>query len=252
MKKGHILWKKIFEMLIAMVVITGLWYILALFVKNNMLPTPWEAGKEFFTGFTSTIWIHFYISGYRVIMGLLMSAALAIPLGLFLGRQPAVDRYIAPIVYILYPIPKIVFLPLVFLLFGLGDFPKIFMIWLIVFFQILVTTRDAAKGVPLQNIYSMKSLGASEWQIYYHVIWPASLPKIMTSFRVSLGTAIAVLFFVESFATTEGLGYFIMDAWSTASYSQMFAGIIGMSILGLILYIVLDIMEARWCRWQSL
>jgi len=126
------------------------------------------------------------------------------------------------------------------------------MIGIIVFFQILVTTRDASKGVSIQNIYSMQSLGASKWQTYFHVIWPACLPKILTSLRISLGTAIAVLFFVESFATNEGLGYFIMDSWSMQSYSQMFAGIIGMSFLGLILYIILDVIEAKWRRWQLL
>jgi len=74
----------------------------------------------------------------------------------------------------------------------------------------------------------------------------------LTSLRISLGTAIAVLFFVESFATTEGLGYFIMDSWSRSEFSEMFAGIIGMSVLGLMLYILVDIIETRWCRWQNL
>lgn len=119
-------------------------------------------------------------------------------------------------------------------------------------FQILVTARDAAKGIPAQNVYSMTSLGAKKRHIYYHLVWPASLPKVLTALRISLGTAIAVLFFVESFATTEGLGYFIMDSWSRSDYSEMFAGIIGMSMLGLSLYILIDIIDAKWCRWQNL
>lgn len=251
MTSGKIL-KKSAEMFAAIVIITVLWYVLAVYVSNQMLPTPWEAVTEFIRLIKSTLWVHFYISTYRVILSLLLSLVVAVPLGLIIGREQILDRYISPVIYFLYPIPKIVFLPIVFLLFGLGDFPKIFMIGLIVTFQILVTTRDAAKGVPVQSIHSMTSLGASKWHIYYHVIWPACLPKIMTALRVSLGTAIAVLFFVESFATTEGLGYFIMDSWSTASYSQMFAGIIAMSILGLALYILVDIVEAKWCRWQKL
>lgn len=244
--------KKSAEIFLATFIIMAFWYILALFIKNNMLPTPWEAVKEFFSIFRSTLWVHFYISTYRVVVSILLSLLAAVPLGLVLGREERFDRYVSPVVYLVYPIPKIVFLPIVFLLFGLDDLPKIFMIGIIVFFQILVTTRDASKGVPVQNIYSMTSLGASRWQIYYHVIWPVCLPKIITSLRVSLGTAIAVLFFVESFATSEGLGYFIMDSWNTASYTQMFAGIIGMSVLGLILYIILDFIEAKLCRWQYL
>lgn len=251
MPKNSLL-KKSAEIFFATFIIMAFWYMLALFVKNNMLPTPWESIKEFFAIFRSTLWIHFAVSTYRVVVSILLSLIVAVPLGLVLGRDERLDRYVSPVVYLIYPIPKIVFLPIIFLLFGLDDLPKIFMIGIIVFFQILVTTRDASKGVPVQNIYSMTSLGATRWQIFYHVIWPACLPKIITSLRVSLGTAIAVLFFVESFATSEGLGYFIMDSWNTASYTQMFAGIIGMSVLGLILYIILDIIEAKWCRWQYL
>ncbi len=250
--KNNPFWKKTLEIFAATIVIMVFWYLLAIYVKNNILPTPQEAMKEFFMIFHGTLWEHFYISAYRVVVSIIAAMLLAVPLGLLLGREEQLDRYIAPVVYLVYPIPKIVFLPVVFLLMGLGNLPKIFMIGLIVFFQILVTTRDASKGVPVQNIHSMTSLGARKRQIYYHVVWPACLPKILTSLRISLGTAIAVLFFVESFATTEGLGYFIMDAWSMAAYSQMFAGIIGMSFLGLILYIVLDIIEAKWCRWQYL
>lgn len=252
MSRKNPLLKKSVDVFIATTVIMAFWYFLAIYVKNNMLPTPWAAMREFMSIFRSTILQHFYISGLRVVVSLLASTVIAVPLGLFLGREDKYDRYVSPVIYLLYPIPKIVFLPIVFLLFGLGNFPKIFMIGLIVFFQILVTTRDASKGVPVQNIYSMLSLGASRFQIYRHAVWPACLPKILTSLRISLGTAIAVLFFVESFATSEGLGYFIMDSWSTASYSQMFAGIMGMSFLGLILYIVLDIIESRWCKWQYL
>lgn len=244
--------KKSVEIFLATFIIMAFWYAMALFIKNNMLPTPWESVTEFFAIFRSTLWVHFYISTYRVVVSIVLSLLAAVPLGLVLGREERFDRYVSPVVYLIYPIPKIVFLPIVFLLFGLDDLPKIFMIGIIVFFQILVTTRDASKGVPVQNVYSMTSLGASKWQIYYHVIWPACLPKIITSLRVSLGTAIAVLFFVESFATSEGLGYFIMDSWNIASYTQMFAGIIGMSVLGLILYLILDLIEAKWCGWQYL
>jgi len=250
--QGNRILKKSAEMLAAVFIIIALWHILAVFVQNQMLPTPWQAVSEFFGIFRSTLWMHFDASTSRVVVSLLLAAAIGVPAGLVTGREEILDRFLSPVIYLIYPIPKIVFLPIIFLFFGLGDFPKVFMISLIVTFQILVTARDAAKGIPAQNVYSMISLGANRWHIYYHVIWPACLPKILTSLRISLGTAIAVLFFVESFATTEGLGYFIMDSWSRAEYSEMFAGIIGMSVLGLMLYILVDIIEAKWCRWQNL
>ncbi len=239
------------ETIAALAVILGGWHLLALTLHNNILPTPYQAMYKFLTTFTGPLWPHFYVSTYRVSASLALACVTGVPLGLLLGRSARCDRLFAPIIYIIYPVPKIVLLPIIFLIFGLGDQSKIFTIWLVIFFQILVTARDASKSVPQQNIYSMRSLGANNWQIAQHVIFPACLPKIITSLRISLGTTIAILFFVESFATTEGLGYYIMDAWSRMAYDEMFAGIIGMSVLGLILYAIVDAVEGRLCRWQA-
>lgn len=242
---------RLLEVIIALGVILSGWHLLALSLNNNILPTPFTSFKKFLEVFPDKLSFHFYVSAYRVSSSLILAFVTAVPFGLLLGRVKKLDRLFAPIVYIVYPIPKIVLLPIVFLILGLGDKSKIFMIWFIVFFQILVTARDAATNVPHQNIYSMNSLGSSRWQVFRHVIFPACLPEIITSLRISLGTSIAVLFFVESFATTEGLGYFIMDAWSRMAFSEMFAGIIGMSLLGLILYGIVDLIESRFCAWQK-
>ncbi len=96
----------------------------------------------------------------------------------------------------------------------------------------------------------MKTLGASQAQIYFHVIFPATVPKILTAMRISIGTAVAILFFVESFATTKGLGYIIMDSWGRADYVALYTGISSMAILGFSLYLILDVLEKRICRWQ--
>ena len=95
----------------------------------------------------------------------------------------------------------------------------------------------------------MKTLGATRWQIYRHVILPATLPKILTAMRISVGTAVAILFFVESFATTTGLGYIIMDSWGRADYVSLYTGISCMGMLGFLLYLVLDRIEHHVCRW---
>ena len=87
-------------------------------------------------------------------------------------------------------------------------------------------------------------------QIFLHAIFPACLPKILTSLRISIGTSIAVLFFVESFATENGLGFFILDAWSTPDYLSMYTGIMGMGGLGVILYEGVDRIERKYCRWM--
>jgi NitT/TauT family transport system permease protein len=225
------------------------WELLSLAVRNPALPDPCSALIAFVTALPQTLWKHFLISAYRVSASLAISLIIAAPLGVYLGREERLDRFFAPLLYLLYPIPKIALLPVIIVLFSLGDVSKIFTITLILLFQILVTTRDAAKRVHPNSVISVKSLGASAQEIYRHVIIPACLPDIFTSVRISLGTAIAVLFFTESFATFQGLGYYIIEAWSRIDYPEMFAGIIGMSVLGLLLFVLIDYLQRLLCPW---
>ncbi|MGB9826400.1 MAG: ABC transporter permease, partial [Desulfofundulus sp.] len=125
-------------------------------------------------------------------------------------------------------------------------------ITLVVFFQILMATRDAARNVNKAMVLSVASLGAGRLDVYRHVIWPAVLPEVLTALRIGSGTAIAVLFFSESIASQEGLGYYLMDAWSRYAYDEMFAGIIAMGTLGYLLYLCLDWLEKTVCPWKRL
>jgi NitT/TauT family transport system permease protein len=236
--------------LVAVAVVFGVWYVMAFFFRTPILPYPHAVFSSLSPAMKKGLGVHFGVSGYRILLSLLLALITAMPFGLYLGRRKRIDELVSPMIYLLYPIPKIVFLPLILLLFGLGDLSKIFIIFVIVFFQILVTTRDAAKGIDEEQILSVLSLGARPKQIFIHTIFPACLPKILTSLRISIGTAIAVLFFVESFATENGLGFFILDAWSTLDYLSMYTGIMGMGVLGVIFYEVVDRIERKYCRWM--
>ena len=227
------------------------WHICSLGLDRAFLPRPASAIAEFFRlTWQGDLARHFLTSAGRMVISLLISFILAAPAGLVLGRSPRLDSFCAPLFYLLYPLPKVVFLPLIVLLLGLGNAPKILLISLIVFFQILVTARDAAKHIPQQWLLSMKSLHASPPQIYYHLVWPYCLPSIFTSLRVSLGTAIAVLFFAETFASGDGLGFFILDTMERRDFNAMYAGVLGMGILGIVSYALLDWLEDKCCRWD--
>lgn len=228
------------------------WQIAALRLATPLLPTPGLAFAATGRLLEGKLGEHLWVSTYRVVLSTLISLLLGLPLGLLMGHERKIDRFLAPLVYLTYPIPKIVFLPLILLFLGLGDRSKIFLITFIVFFQILVTTRDAVRKVPSEMIASLRSLGGNRIQIYRYVLLPASLPDVLTALRLSMGTAIAVLFFAESFATTEGLGYFIMDAWSRSAPDEMFAGIMMMALLGVSLFIFVDVLENILCRWQHI
>lgn len=239
-------------LLAASLVLILLWEGASLAFSNNLLPNPLASFQALVRLLGQDLGTHFLVSFYRVIASTLLALVLGLPLGLWLGREERADRWAAPFIYLTYPIPKIVFLPVILLVLGIGDLSKIFLISVIVFFQIAVTARDSARSVAPQHVVSLQSLGASNWQIYRHVIIPACLPDVLTSLRISMGTAVAVLFFAESFATTEGLGYFIMDAWSRAASEEMFAGIIAMALLGLIMFLAVDLAEFYLCRWRRL
>jgi ABC-type nitrate/sulfonate/bicarbonate transport system permease component len=238
------------DIVVAALVLVALWELTALALGSMALPEPWlvllDTAAKLGDG---SLLDDLAISALRALCGIVLALAAAVPLGLMVGAEEGLRRRLSPFIYLLYPVPHVVLLPLIIILFGIGEFSKVFLIALIVFFQILVTTRDAAKNIHRNYYLAMQTLGASRLQVYRHVILPATLPKILTAMRISIGTAVAILFFVESFATTKGLGYIIMDSWGRADYIGLYSGISSMAALGFILYLLLDRLERRLCAW---
>lgn len=247
---GRLALRKLAGYLFAVAFILAGWQLTAMAVDNAVLPGPFEAIPMVGTYF-GDLRPAFLVSLYRVVAAMLLGTVLAIPLGLVCGRCARIDAVFAPVLYFLYPLPKVVLLPVFVVLMGLADAPKIALIALTVFFQVLVTVRDAAQSVPEESVVSMRSLGAGRLDVYRHVIVPATLPDLFTALRISSGTAVAILFFAESLAGSTGLGYFIVDAWALLAYPKMFAGIIAMAFLGVILYELFDLVERRLTRWKS-
>lgn len=225
------------------------WALLALAIDSPALPGPVVALTEFWL-LAPELLPEVGVSLWRVLAAMTGGTLLALPLGLGLGRSKRADAVFAPMLFLTYPVPKVVFLPVLLVLLGLGDAPKIALIGLIIFFQILVTTRDAAKAVPEASVLSVRSLGAGRLDIARHVVLPAAMPDIFTALRIGTGTAIAVLFLAESIAGTDGVGWYIVDAWGRIDYPAMFAGIIAMALLGVVLYEALDAVDARVTRWR--
>lgn len=229
------------------------WYVLSLLLGSNILPDPLKVfvrGLEEVT--TAAFWAHVEASAARLLAALFFAFILSVPIGLILGSNEKLDRLFSPLIYLGYPIPKIVLMPVIFVLFGLGDTGKIVLLAMIIFFQLLITTRDSARKIDREIVYSLKSLGGSRFDFFFHVVWPISLPGIFTSLRIGTGTAVAVLFFVESIATSEGLGFYIIDSWGRAEYATMFVGIIAMSIIGIVMYEIFELLERKFCRWKNL
>lgn len=222
------------------------------FGGGGVLPGPVEALSAFLQALSGrAFWDHFRASAFRVLLAMASAWMIAFPLGIVMGSHKKTDAWLAPLVFLTYPVPKIVLLPVVLLLFGLGDFSKVILIALIVGYQVLVAVRDGVAGLNPKYLDSVRTLGAGPWSVFRHVLLPAALPHGFTALRLGTGTGIAVLFFVESFATSRGLGYLIMDAWGRLDYRGMFVGILGMSVLGAALFETIGALERFLCRWQA-
>lgn len=221
-----------------------LWWLLAAVLQSPALPTP-LATLPVLADEASAIWPHFWVSFERIMLAMAIGTVLGAPLGLLLGRSKRADALFGPVLYILYPLPKVVFLPVLFVLLGLGGEAKVVLIAIAVFFQMMVTMRDAAKAVPQPLLEAFWSLGATHWQGFCHVTVPLTVPSLFTALRVTTGTAVAILFIAESMAGSTGLGYFIMHAWSVLEYKQMFAGIVAMAVMGVVIYEAFDVAEKR-------
>jgi ABC-type nitrate/sulfonate/bicarbonate transport system permease component len=238
------------DLLLATVGLLASWQLVSMIINQPVLPPPWEVLRALVLALPQELGRHFLVSAWRVVASIVVAVAFAVPVGLGLGLSPAASRLAAPIIYLLYPIPKIVFLPIILLLLGIGNVSKVFVIALILFFQMLVVVRDEAANLRPELIASVRSLGAGRRALFRYVYLPACLPAVLTSLRVGIGTAIAVLFFAESFATTSGLGYYIIvETWGRLDYAEMYAGVVAMSLLGLALYFVVDKLQQRMCPW---
>jgi len=237
-----------YHYVIALGIMALVWEGLALYLSISAFPRLADAASAFVKNVVDgPILKHFAVSAYRATLATIISLAIGLPLGLYLGRSGGPVG--AVLLYLSHPIPKVVFLPVIIVVLGIGDLSKIFLITLVIFFQILVTVKDAASGVPQGLIRSVQSLGGGEWAIYRHVILPATLPAIFTALRLSTGTAVAVLFFAETYATQLGLGSMVWDAWSMRDYGLMFAGVMAMALMGFGFYVLLDWAERLVCPW---
>ena len=220
------------------------WELTALLLDTPALPTPQDTVPVFIQ-YLQELLPDLGISALRLVISLAIGTIVALPLGLALGQSKKADALFAPVLYIMYPLPKIVLLPILLVILGLGGAPKIVLIALTIFFQVIVVMRDASKGIPQNTIDAAKTLGANKFNIWHMIIIPSTLPELFTTLRVSSAVAIAVLFFAEAIAGSTGIGYFIMESWAMVNYPRMFAGIIALALLGVIVYELFDLAQRK-------
>lgn len=231
------------------ILVLTMWQLLTINAENIIFPTPIEILINLVNK-REVLFTHGLYSLLRVTVGLVITFALGLLIGIFSGVYPKVNESLSPLVYLAYPIPKMALLPFVLLLLGIGEASKIAMIVLISIFPVILSIRDGINNIDKENFNIMYSLGAGKMQIVKEIVIPGIMPCILTTLRLTVGTALSILFLTENFGTRYGLGYHIMESWMRADYKGMYGAVLLISIIGVILYKLLDILEVKLCRWK--
>ncbi len=225
-----------------------LWEVFHLFLNTHTVPSPLET-LVYIVKVPKVLLLHCGASLLRVMAAIGISLLIGVPAGILMGVNETCKRLLSPLLYFIYPMPKIAFLPIFMLLFGLGNTSKIIlMIWIIIF-QMILSVRDGVEQISPLHFKVMNSFCATAGQRYRYLILPAILPQIFSGLRISIGITLASLFFAENYAATHGIGYYILSAWSKMNYVEMFGGILAIGLMGILLFNLLDSLEHLSAPW---
>lgn len=228
-----------------------IWEFIAFLIQKAIVPYPHDIIFYIFEKGFYYYQSHIAYSLGRLLIGLCLTVAISLFIGIFAFDRPIVKSFVDKLTYWSYPIPKMSLLPIVMMFLGLSEATKITMIFLITFFPAIINIRDALELIPKSVLELFESLGASKKILVKRVLFPAILPAIFTSLRISVGIALSVLFFTENFGTTHGLGYIIMNAWMRIDYVGMYSGVLMISLIGVIMYRSLDFLGTKACPWLA-
>lgn len=240
----------LFTIILGFILFNLLWLLAALSLNMEALPSPQLVYGDWHKALAKGIVQHGSTSLFRVLISLASALAIALLIAIPMGMNKLVNNSLGPLLYFSYPIPKLALLPIVMILMGIGEGAKITVIVLIIVFQLIIAIRDAIMNIPAENYALLTALGATVYEKFLHITFPATLPTILSSVRVSIGIALSALFFTETFGTTYGLGFYITDCWMRRDYLQMYFGIVVLALIGLALFVLLDVTEKLCCRWN--
>ena len=227
------------------------WYILSISLSIAIIPLPHLVLKEVIIELSrGQVLIHLFVSLYRVFAGISFALLIAIPLGILMGLKNTTNKLLTPVIYLFQPVPKIALLPIFLVLFGIGDLSKILIVSMVIFFPAVLMIKDSVSEINYHYLELSKAYHLSKNQVLVDIILPSILPSIFSTLRISVGISLSVLFFSENFATEFGIGYYIMNSWIMVNYLQMYTGIVFISILGIFLYKIIEIIEKRIMPWK--
>ncbi|GAA6615231.1 nitrate ABC transporter permease [Scytonema sp. NUACC26] len=250
---GQAAWKKTKPVLVKETVILPaigflaiilLWWVIAL-VNHELMPTPPEALvanldyilNPFYQRGPGNLGIGWLLiaSLRRVLLGFLLGAVVAIPLGFLIGMSKSAMLALNPVIQIFKPVSPLAWLPIALAIFNLADPSAIFVIFITSLWPTIINTALGVSSVPKDYIDVARVLEMPRWRRITKIIWPASLPYIFTGLRISLGIAWLVIVAVEMLTGGIGIGFFVWDEWSRLNLSSVFLAVLVIGLTGLLL-----------------
>jgi len=194
---------------------------------------------------------HIWDSFLRVFLGLSLGIIFGVPLGLFMGLNRFAKGFFDPLVELYRPVPPLAWAPLVITVFGIDNVGKVFLLFMVAFSIMIISARAGASGTQLSKIHAAHSLGASRWQILRHVIFPNSLPEILTGVRVAVGMCWGTLVAAEFLAGTTGIGFVENVARKYMQYEVIWITIFVMGMLGLLFDVTIRKIIDKTIPWRG-
>lgn len=188
----------------------------------------------------------------RILIGYVIGCSSGIAIGLLLGAFRTLRVAFEPIIHALYTVPKLALLPLLLLVFGIGEAPTIILIAITVFFVVAISTTAGVHAVPKAYIDASKSLGGTRRELFRHVIVPASLPSMIVALRLSAGIAVLVVIGVEFVYGGDGLGHLIWNSWQLFIADRMYVGIIVVAVIGVLFQAAVAYLGKRLAPWAEI
>jgi NitT/TauT family transport system permease protein len=206
----------------------------------------WNAAIQMFS--SGEIYNDLYVSGIELFWGYFLSAVVAVPFGISIGWYKKVAYIFDPFVNAMNATPRVALLPLVIIWLGIGILSKVGIIFLGAVFPILINARDGVKTTPVNLLIAARSFGASEWMIFKTVVFPSTVPFILTGLRLGLGRAIVGVMVGELYAATAGIGFMITVAGATFQTDKVFVGVLIFALTGMIGTELITRVEKRFNR----
>jgi sulfonate transport system permease protein len=223
---------------VAVPVVLILWWQLAAtqgWLDDRVYPAPSTILSDGWTrAAAGDLWPDVWATTRRVLAGYAIGTATGYALGLLMGSLSLVRAALEPLLDALYVVPKLALLPVFLNMFGLGEGPQVALVATTVFFFVWISTMSAVVAIPSGHRDAGRVFGAGPWQMFRHVLLPASLPAVLVGARIAAGVAVLVIVASEQIAATNGLGHLIFDSRALFENDVMFVGIVCVAVLGVV------------------